>query len=404
MEILLLIIGLVLFVSLVVVHEFGHFIMSRRNGVDVEEFGIGFPPKAMTLGRDKKGTEYTLNWLPLGGFVRLKGEHDSDTEKGSFGAASTWAKVKIMLAGVFMNLITAWLMFSFLALVGIPKLPLPDGSDQFTVKSDTRILSSKVMVGYVEPSGPADKAGLKTGDRILDITTVNSVICNSTTLGNICPIGSVVSINGTGFIASDVRKDTEALLGSGVSTIQLKIQRKGTNTPTEISVTPRSVKEVADSKNTDNPKGYIGIQPYDYTIRRSTWSAPIVGVGLIAQYSKLTYNALGHSLVSLFEGHGKEASANVSGPIGIFVVLKDGASFGITYILLIIALLSLTLAIMNTLPIPALDGGKLFVMLLFRLAKKPLTAKVEERIHGTGFVALMGLFVLITFVDIKRFF
>ena len=126
MDILLLVLGLVLFVCLVLVHEFGHFIMARRNGVVVEEFGVGFPPKMFKIFKDKMGTVYTWNWLPLGGFVRLKGEHDQDTEKGTFGAASFPAKVKIMLAGVVMNLLTAWLMLTLLAAVGIPKLPLPE--------------------------------------------------------------------------------------------------------------------------------------------------------------------------------------------------------------------------------------------------------------------------------------
>lgn len=384
MEILLLIVGLVLFVALVVVHEFGHFIMARRNGVDVEEFGVGFPPKMLSLGKDSKGTEYTLNWLPLGGFVRLKGEHDADKEKGTFGAASFLAKTKIMLAGVFMNLVTAWIMFTFLALVGIPKLPLPDGSEQFTVKSDTKLVSNKVMVGYVEKDGPADKAGLKTGDRVLSIKRVDtdeSLYVDS---------------------AKEIRTDTEVLLKGGAKQVSLLVMRG--KQPIQLFVSPRTIQEVAKSINTDDPKGYLGIQPYDYKVQRSTWSAPIVGAGLVKQYSSLTYKALGGSLASLFKGNAKEASENVSGPIGIFVVLKDGASFGPAYILLIIALLSLTLAIMNTLPIPALDGGKLFVMLLFRLFRKPLTPRLEERIHGSGFMLLMLLFVLITVVDVKRFF
>src|SRR3989344_5871180 len=105
MTIILLILGLLLFVGLVVVHEFGHFIMARRGGVEVEEFGIGFPPRAKILGR-KNGTTFTLNWLPLGGFVKLKGENDADTAPGSLGAAKLNTKIKIMLAGVGMNLLT----------------------------------------------------------------------------------------------------------------------------------------------------------------------------------------------------------------------------------------------------------------------------------------------------------
>ena len=400
----MLIVGLVLFVALVVVHEYGHFIMARRNGVDVEEFGIGFPPKAMTLGRDKKGTEYTLNWLPLGGFVRLKGEHDSDTEKGTFGAATFWAKVKIMLAGVFMNLLTAWIVFSFLALVGIPKLPLPGGSEQFTVASDTKIVSNKIFVGFVEKDGPADKAGLKTGDEILVISARDVFVDEAKCTGveNDNPFLRCGTLPEPNVFAKDVRSTTEMVLKNDHKRVHIEILRKGVKQ--SISVTSRTLDEVAESAKTDSPKGYLGIQPYDFTIQRSTWSAPIVGAGLIRQFSSLTYKALGSSVASLFKGQGKQAGENVSGPIGIFVVLKDGASLGTSYILLIIGLLSLTLAIMNTLPIPALDGGKLAVMILFRAIKKPLTPKLEERIHGSGFMFLMLLFVLITFVDIKRFF
>jgi regulator of sigma E protease len=164
MSVLLLIIGLLLFVGLVVVHEFGHFIMAKRNGVEVEEFGIGFPPRAKTL-KIKNGTRYTLNWLPLGGFVKLKGEHDSDTEPGTFGAASLWAKTKIMAAGVVMNLLAAFVLLALLAAVGIPRLL----DNQFTVKNDTKIIRQDVYIGYVEPGSPAEKAGLAVKDQLLYI-------------------------------------------------------------------------------------------------------------------------------------------------------------------------------------------------------------------------------------------
>src|SRR5579884_2711868 len=121
MSILLLIIGLLLFVGLVVVHEFGHLLAARRNGVIVEEFGIGFPPTAWSK-KLKNGILLSLNWLPLGGFVRLKGEHDADRQKGSYGRASLKTKTKIMLAGVGMNLIAAFVIFMVLAWVGMPKL------------------------------------------------------------------------------------------------------------------------------------------------------------------------------------------------------------------------------------------------------------------------------------------
>src|ERR1700710_3009268 len=131
MAILILVVGIILFISLVVVHEFGHFIAARRNGVEVEEFAIFFPPR-LYKRKTKAGWLFTINALPLGGFVRLKGEHDSDTEPGTFGAASIWVKTKIMGAGVIMNLITALVLFTILALVGMPKLV----DNQYSVKRD----------------------------------------------------------------------------------------------------------------------------------------------------------------------------------------------------------------------------------------------------------------------------
>lgn len=402
MEILLLVLGLVLFICLVLVHEWGHFIMARRNGVEVEEFGVGFPPKMFKIFTDKMGTVFTWNWLPLGGFVRLKGEHDGDREKGTFGAASFSAKTKIILAGVVMNLFTAWLMLSLLAAVGIPQLPLPGGEKQFTVASDTKVVSNDVYVGYVEKDGPADRAGVKTGDKIENIGGSETLIKVATCINSVNVEPSTGDCSQFRLQASEVRKITESTLKAGKTDVFVEIIRDGELV--KLNVTPRTLQEVADSEKTSDPKGYIGIQPYDYTVQRSTWSAPIVGAGLVVQYTKLTLQSLSSAVGSLLKGQGKEASANVSGPVGIFVVLRDGASLGLSYILLIIALLSLTLAIMNVLPIPALDGGKFWTMILFRALKKPLTPQLEEKIHGTGFLVLMVLFALITVVDVRRFF
>lgn len=159
---ILLIIGLLLFIGLVVIHEYGHFIMARRNGVEVEEFGIGFPPKVWSR-KTKGGWIFSINLLPLGGFVRLKGEHDDANAKGTFGAASLWAKTKIMAAGVVMNLLTALVLLMGLALVGTPTLVC----NQFTIASDTKYSgTSSVKVESVTPGSPASKIGLQKGDEI----------------------------------------------------------------------------------------------------------------------------------------------------------------------------------------------------------------------------------------------
>lgn len=373
MAILLLVIGLLLFIGLVLIHEFGHYITARRGGVEVEEFGLGFPPRAKIL-TERKGTIYTLNWLPLGGFVKLKGEHDADKSPGSFGAASLKTKITIMVAGVIMNLLTAFALLTFLALVGMPRLV----ENQFTVAGDTRVVRQQVLIGFVEPDSPAFKAGLQVRDQLISIASS----------GNTNSVESAEAL-------PDI---TNKYSGQEV---QLNIKRSGE--AKTLNATLRSDEEVQASKNTDDPKGYLGIAPAEYTIQRSTWSAPIVAAGLMKQITELTFKGLGTALAALFTGDSAKASSQVAGPVGIFVLLKDGSLLGYEFMLIIIAIISLTLAIMNILPIPALDGGRLFVTLLFKAIRRPLTKSTEDLIHGTGFLLLMLLFVLITIVDVRRF-
>lgn len=375
MGITLLIIGLIMFVGLVVVHEFGHFIAARRNGVDVEEFGIGFPPRVWKK-KLKNKTLFTLNLLPLGGFVKLKGEHDADTEPGSYGSVSLWAKTKIILAGVVMNLVVAWVLFTIVALMGMPKLL----DHQFTVPSDTKVTNQKVLVAYVEPNSPAEKAGLLTRDELLSLTS---------------PDGQVYEIN----TVESLPKTTGQLADKEVTVTYVRNGATGVT-----KATLRNTEEVEASKDSSEPKGYLGISPTEFQLRRSTWSAPIVGAGVSAQFTGLTYKGLATAIGGLFKGDTAQASSQVSGPIGVFVILKDGSLLGVQFMLMIIGVISLTLAIINVLPIPALDGGRLFVTYLFRILRRPLSAKTEELIHGLGFMTLMVLFVLITIVDVKRFF
>lgn len=404
---ILLIIGLLLFIGLVVIHEFGHFIMARRNGVEVEEFGIGFPPR-LYKHKTKGGWLFTINLLPLGGFVKLKGEHDSDTEAGTFGAASLPAKTKIMAAGVVMNLITAFVLFTLLALIGIPKIV----NNQFTVSSDTKVLKNEVLVSNVDSNSPAAKAklydhkignqtALKPGDQIINIKSFEA---SGAVEGK-----DVFTIRK----AADLSKATRSLAGKPVL---LSIVRHGDRQ--EIFTQLRSQTEVEASKKTGSPKGYLGVYPTEFTLQRSTWSAPVVALGLIKQFTVLTFQGLGKAVKGLggliagavtgnhtARSNGqKNASEQVSGPVGIFVILRDGSSLGFQFMLFIIAIISLTLAIMNILPIPALDGGRLWLTLVSRAFGKPLSQDKEEIINASGFVLLLVLIILITVVDVKRFF
>jgi regulator of sigma E protease len=390
MSVVLFIVGIVLFIGLVVIHELGHFWAARRNGVVAEEFGIFFPPR-LYKRRMKGGWDFTFNLLPLGGFVRLKGEHDSDTAKGSFGAATLGAKTKIMAAGVFMNLVVALVLFTIIALLGMPRIV----DNQFTVKSDTKLSASQVIITYVEPNSPASKAGLQPQDVIVNVGQQGH---------NAVPVMSSKQL-------PDVTHKFEG------QKVKINYVRQGK--PHETTTTLRDTKTVVASQKTDNPVGYLGIAPQDFQLQRSTWSAPIVAVGLSTQLTTLTFQGLGHAIAGLgglvagavtgnttARQHGQAAaSENVSGPVGIFEILKSGSLLGYKFLLFIIAYISLTLAIMNILPIPALDGGRLWLTLFSRgVLKKPLSARREEAINATGFALLITLIILITVVDVKRFF
>lgn len=389
MTALLLILGIVLFIGLVVVHELGHFWVARRNGVEVEEFGIGFPPKAWgkKVGKGDKKFIFSLNWLPLGGFVRLKGEHDSDTEPGTFGAATTWAKTKIMAAGVGMNLLAAFVLLTILAWVGMPQLI----KNQFTVASDTKIVKSEVLAGHIVKDSPAAKAGLQTSDRLMTIGLPGETATKVAT-------------------AEDLPKITQKYAGQRVD---ISYVRHGEQRQAQAQLLSKAEVEVSNHE-----KAYLGVAPTAYAMQRSTWSAPVVAAGVMKQFTVLTFQGLGKALAGVghiiggaFTGNTVQrqegqatASSQVSGPVGIFVILKDGTLFGYQFVLMIIAVISLSLAIMNVLPIPALDGGKVFVTYISRLFNKRVSEKAEDLIYGSSFLFLLGLMALITVVDVKRFF
>lgn len=357
---MLVFLGLVLFIVLVVVHEFGHMIVAKRSGVEVEEFGIGFPPRATLLGK-KNGTQYTLNWLPLGGFVKLKGEHDAATEKGSFGAASFSKKALIIAAGVIMNWFAAIVIFTIVALIGMPQLV----ENQFKVTRDAKVIQQDIFAGSIEEKSPASSIGLQQNDKIL---TINDTKITS---------------------AEQLRSTTKKFGGTKVS---ITYSHEG-----------QQITKQTTLRN-DPKKGNFGVAPGEQTLVRSTWSAPIVGLGTTAQFTFETFRGLGSALGNVFTGHASEAGQSVTGPVGIVVVLQNLARQGLVFVLFLIGVISVSLAVMNVLPIPALDGGRLFVMSLYKVLKKPLKKETEERIHGTGMIVLLALAAVITVVDIRRFF
>lgn len=394
MQIALFLLGFLLFIGLVLIHEFGHFYAAKRSGVKVLEFGLGFPPRAWAK-RLKSGMLFSLNLLPLGGFVRLKGEHVAAKQPGSYGAAPLASKTKIMLGGVVMNLLAGLVLLTILAATGLPVVydKSSAGQDQFTVARDTQISHDYVYIDEVQAGSPAASAGLKEHD-ILQSVTVS---------GHTLNVGS----------AQQLHELTKTLAGQVVT---IGYKHEGQQRSANLQMLSQSV--VQASLKSDQPKGYLGVSTTDLLVRRSTWSSPIVAVGITGQLVKLTAQGIWHALAglgSLVAGgatgnttarqNGQaEASNQAGGPVAVGVILWDSGSLGLSFVLVVIAVVSLTLAFINILPIPALDGGRLAVTYLYRLFKKPLKRSTEERIHGTGMAVLMVLFLLITIGDVKRYF
>lgn len=378
-----IVIGVIALTILVVLHELGHALVARRNGVRVEEFGIGFPPAAYKKKVKKsflgKNVVYSVNWLPLGGFVKLQGEHDDDKKPGDYGAATFWQKTKILLAGVAMNWLTAAVLLMILAWFGLPQL-VPH---QFTVAGDTHVVYNPVVLASVEKDLPADSAGLKSGD-------------------------AVISVNGEKIETS--AQLSEAAASHKGEMVRVAYKRDGAE----------RVAHVALRNTNDDKRGYLGAGLSQERFTQSTWSAPIVGIGVTAQLTGITLQGLGQVIgdgvsglvMKLMPNDSAQKQANqklssasqsVGGPLSIFGILFPAAErAGVRYVVMMTALISLTLAVMNILPIPALDGGRWFVTAVFRLLKKPLTKEREEKIHGTGFLVLLLLVVLVTVSDVAK--
>lgn len=352
-------IGVLLFALLVVLHEFGHFIVARRNGVVVEEFGIGFPPRIYS--KQVGETLYSINLLPLGGFVKQKGETDGDERPGTFGSKSLWVKTKILLAGVGMNILAAMVIVLILALTQLPTM-VPG---QYHVSANQTIVDRDVLVGEVEADSPAAAAGISSGDVItrLDGTEITSA-------------QQLVSV-------------AEARTGEETT---VTFQHDGSMETATVQL--RAGEDAAELG--------VGVQAIESS--RYTWAAPLVAVGTVVHMAGSMLSGLWEVVSGLVSGAGQQAARGVAGPVGIVVLLENMSNLGTSYLLFFIALISTALAVFNALPIPALDGGRLAVIGGARVLKKQLTEKVENSIHGIGFLALLALIALVTYVDIQRFF
>ena len=427
------IVGLLVLMFLVTAHEFGHFLAARRNGVNVLEFGIGFPPRAIAWRKDpktgkwhrlprsewkkesvskvvysdekdglaQKGMIFSLNWLPIGGFCQMDGESAADTRVGTFGKARFWAKTKILFAGVTMNWLVAFVIFTVLAWTGMPEFL--DG--QFTIPDDTRRDATPVQITSVVEDSPAERAGLKAGDYI-------------------------IAVDGNEFsYASEITEYNEAHAGGEVS---YKIERMETEClnqpdcyqepcPCMEEGETRKVYEPMVTLNSADSEYLLGVtMASSQAMSYSTWSAPIVGAGLTLQLTGETFRGLGIMIGNLVSGTARLFSPNaevredgqealgevrdsVSGPVGIIGVLFPAfTSAGPSNLAFLAALISVSLACMNVLPIPALDGGRWLLIAIYKMRGKKLTKETEEKIVSRAMIVLLALIFIVTILDIIR--
>ena len=355
--ILTIIFIILIFSALVIAHEWGHFIVARRNGVKVDEFGIGFPPKIFS--RKTKLTEYSINLLPLGGFVRLKGEDSDDKSKDSFAAKPYKSRAKIVMAGVGINFLIAYVIVVILLIFGIPAL-LPSGFVEIGPIKPSSVQTSPLTTLSVNKDSAAEKAGIKAGSEIL-------------------------KANGDYLRTSDdLQNFTKENAGKNV---ELQIKQSG------------EIKNVNVQLASDGSKGYLGIaaQPIELA-RYNPLSALVAAFIVIVQLAILTVSAFGSFIAGLFSA---KVISDVAGPVGIVSIFGGVVQFGWRYVLAFIASISLSLAVINSLPIPALDGGRLLLMTLTRMGVK-ITPEFESKLHFTGFILLIILIVIVTISDISR--
>jgi regulator of sigma E protease len=363
-----IIIFIVILLVLVVVHEFGHFFTAKSFGIRVDEFGFGFPPKL--FGKKFGETEYTLNLLPLGGFVRIFGENpDEDNTNGpdagrSFVNKPKWQQALVLLAGIFANFLLAWILLSFCFLSGLP------------TSADSGIAGNKlsdvhVVVVSVLPKSPAELAGLKTGDKIVSIAD---------------------SQNSTTYISTETVQSF--VVGSAGKEIDIGYTR-GQNAEIKLA-------KVVPVENADK-KLQIGISmDMIGTAKLPFFSAIFEGLRLDWSIAKGTIVGLYTLIVESI--HGKGSLSSVTGPVGMVGIVGDAYSFGFVYLLSFVALISINLAVINLIPFPALDGGRLFFLLIEKIKGSRINPKIANAVNTVGFCILILLMIFITYHDVLKLF
>lgn len=342
---------------IVIIHELGHFLAAKKNNVFVEEFGLGLPPRLFNFKIGE--TNYSINLLPFGGFVKLFGEESIETKnksipdnlkKRAFAYKTPWQKAVIISAGVIANFFLGWLILSYLFTQGVP------------------VKSNKIIIERVVKNSPAEKAGIKKNDEILSLKYK----------------GIVNQLESP----EELIRETKNLAGQKI-TLMIKRNEKIIS----VDLTPR--------KTPPKNEGPLGIVITPFVEKKYPWyEAPFYGLIESLKTTSLIVKELVKTLFLFLTF--QKPQVDVAGPVGIVKITHDAIKFGNNAVLQIIGLLSLNLAVINILPFPALDGGRLSLVLYEVVTRKKTNPKIERYLNLIGFAILLSLIIVITINDIVK--
>jgi len=375
-----IIIFIIILVILILAHEFGHFIVAKAVGMRVDEFGIGFPPKIKGWKRKKSETEYSLNWVPFGGFVRIFGEDgvregsQSSTDEGGGSLTSDerafinkpkWAQASVIVAGVVFNVLFAWILISAGFMSG---LPTPVGA----APTGAAVENARLVITAISADSPALASGLKPGDSVVAITSTEGALQENVTPET---VSEFISTHG----------------GEEIAVLYARGEERGT-----AFVTPQD--GVLEGRPAIGiTMDMIGILKLPFY--QAFWEGAKTTISLTA------FIAVGFwdLITGAITGNGPGLSS-VTGPVGIVGLVGDASDFGFIYLLGFTAFISINLAIINLIPFPALDGGRLLFLIIETIKRSPIKPVVVNTANTIGFILLILLMVVVTFNDIVRLF
>jgi regulator of sigma E protease len=357
--------------ALIFVHELGHFLAAKKFHVRVDEFALGFPPRI--YGRKWGETLYAINWLPIGGYVKIFGEDPDEAARSgpdstrSFVNKPWYVQAIILLAGIFGNIVFAWILFSIGFMLGMPTAVAP-------IDRDT-VQNAHLEIVAVEPNSPTEKAGLIAGDILTKIDAAQNQLSGDA-----------------------LTPDTATALISGTDGKPVTFTyERGGETYTK-SVTPQAgiVPDEPTRPATGIVMALAGTAQYGFL--------PSIYQGLL-----MTFDKTSQVIVGLFAFFGSAFTlhadlSQVTGPVGIANLVGDASRLGFVYLLTFTAFISLNLAVINVLPFPALDGGRLLFVIIELIRRKPISPKIANTFNAVGLIILLILMALVTIHDIFKFF